>query len=143
MASGIPAGKLNKRINILSPSPSRNNYGENVPTYPQIARVWAQIEPLSGRNLALAQANTITATATHRIRIRFNDKVKVTHRVQYGTNDLAYSTLTTAQYRTLTTDQYEGLEGVSSLVRLFSINQILDDDMSHFSMTLLCTEVVS
>ena len=68
----MEAGTLRKLLTIESPVPAQDNYGQDVPGYVFVATVWGGIKTLSGRQLALAQANTITATSTHQIRIRLS-----------------------------------------------------------------------
>jgi len=77
-------GKLQHRIeiqeNIFGEPDEHGNPAESWTT---LATVWADVMPLSGRELLLAQQ--VHATTTHQIRIRWRDNVKALQRVKFGT----------------------------------------------------------
>lgn len=68
-------GRMQHRIeiqdNVFGEQDAHGNR-EKVPT--TLARVWADIMPLSGRELLLAQQ--VNATVTHSIRMRYREGVK-------------------------------------------------------------------
>lgn len=68
-------GKLQHRIeiqdNVFGEQDAHGNV-EKIPT--TLATVWADVMPLSGRELLLAQQ--VNATTTHAVRIRASDLVK-------------------------------------------------------------------
>jgi len=64
-------GRMRDRFSIRQPHQAQNAYGEDVGKPKPVARLWGELRTLSGRQLQLAQANTITSTATHSVRMRF------------------------------------------------------------------------
>lgn len=141
----MQAGKLRKRISIQAPTPVVNDHNENVPTWTTTTKVWASINPLRGQLKALAQANTLTATATHEIRMRFGPDVRVGfHRVLYGATfaePLVYQTLTTERYLALDANDYRAMTTTPSTIgKVFTINSILDTDTDHDEIVILATE---
>ncbi len=81
------SGKLRHRICISRPHARLDSYGEDDPQWSVVAERWASINQLGMRQQSLAQANTITTTATHEIRIRFFGGLLVTDRVKFGTRE--------------------------------------------------------
>lgn len=78
------AGKLRHRITLQSPAVTRDEFGAEVQTWADERTVWAQVEPLSGREYLEARATT--QEITHRIRTRYQpDKaLHPTWRVKWG-----------------------------------------------------------
>lgn len=114
------AGNLDKRIDIKTPVRNRDSFGQNIPSMETLTSVWAEITPLNGKQLQLAQANTITATATHKIRIRY-------YPIKAGYHQITYSF----------TDNY------SSKVKTYQVNSAIDVMEEHLETIMLGTEVVS
>jgi SPP1 family predicted phage head-tail adaptor len=113
-------GNLNKRVTIEAPSPSQNAYGEDEGKgWTYVAKVWCSIKTLSGRQLSLSQANTITATSTHQVTIRYRKRLLPTHRLAYSQS------------------------GSELPVRHFSIDAITDTDERHEELVLTCTEILA
>ncbi len=81
-------GKLNKRIKILEYAEIEDGAGgylddwENEVGWNEITTVWANINPLSGRDLIMAQQ--AMAEITHKITIRYNFKIKSSHIIVYN-----------------------------------------------------------
>lgn len=74
----LAAGKLTERVTIQRKSAARNAIGEEVVTWADIATVWAQVEPLRGREFfAGAQ---MQAAVDVRIRIRYGVSVQAEDR---------------------------------------------------------------
>lgn len=67
--SNLRAGALNYRITLQSRSTSQDASGGQILTWTDVAPVWANIDPLSGRELLAAQA--VQSTMSHRITIRY------------------------------------------------------------------------
>ena len=63
------SGELNRRITLQQRSTPQDSFGEPVQGWQTLMTVWAGIEPLSGRELELAQK--ISSEVTHRITIRY------------------------------------------------------------------------
>jgi len=79
-------GKMNKRVVVQTATEVRDAVGEPIRTWADTATVWAQIEPLSGRELLMGEQ--VTSEATVRVWLR-------------------YRTLTTANRLTEGGDTYE------------------------------------
>lgn len=83
----IDAGKLDSRLEIqrdanLDDDTKVNEMGERVEDWQAIYTVWGSIEPISGRELWLAQQ--AKSEATHKITIRYRDDLKSSDRVVKG-----------------------------------------------------------
>lgn len=76
--------RINKRVTILRPPGpgDRDEYGQPITEWMEVATVWAAIEPLRGREYFAAM--TEHAEVTTRIRIRYREGIDRTMRVQYG-----------------------------------------------------------
>lgn len=118
----IQAGQLNKRITFQQNTGTQDATGQRIDAWADVITVWAAITPLSGKQLELARAQTVTSTATHQIRIRWNEALtnQLTYRVKYAAG---FSPTDTAP-----------------VVRYFRINSILDTEERHFEMRLVVTE---
>jgi len=78
----IRAGELRHRVTIQQKSVTRNTLGEEVVTWQDVATVWADVQPLSGKEYFDAQQ--VNAEVTVRIRIRYRTGVKPEMRVVFG-----------------------------------------------------------
>jgi len=75
-------GKLRHRIAIQqNQSTTEDSNGNPVAAWTLVARVWADVMPLSGREALLAQQ--VNATTTHKIKIRYLASVQQDMRVSY------------------------------------------------------------
>lgn len=82
----------NRKIILQSPSGTRNAIGERVTTWTDVATVWAEISPLSVRDLLAA--GQMQSEVTHRIRVRYGASIAAidaSWRVLYGTRALTIS----------------------------------------------------
>lgn len=80
---GVAAGRLRDQITIQQQTGSRGSYGQLAETWAAVSggtNVWAEIEPLGGREQILAQSNQ--ATLTHRITLRTIAGVTITPRMR-------------------------------------------------------------
>jgi len=76
-------GRLKHRIEIQENIfGEQDAHGNRERIWSTIATVWADVMPLSGRELLLAQQ--VNATTTHSIRIRFRPGLKPQQRVKFG-----------------------------------------------------------
>ena len=75
-------GRMRHKVELHEVTKNQDGYGEQVPTYTKYDDVWAEIEPLTGRELLHAQQ--VSAELTVRIRIRYHGTVKSEDRVIYG-----------------------------------------------------------
>ena len=67
--SPISAGMLTRHIQIQRPSTIKDSLGAPSRTWINVATVWADIQPLSGREAVIA--NRISAELTHQITLRY------------------------------------------------------------------------
>lgn len=65
----MEAGKLRHQVTIQSKSETTDAFGGPVDTWADVATVWANVEPLQGRELVNAQ--TVNAETTTRITMRY------------------------------------------------------------------------
>lgn len=76
----------NRKIILQSPSGTRNAIGERVTTWTNVATVWAEISPLSVRDLLAA--GQMQSEVSHRVRVRYGASIAAidsSWRVLYGT----------------------------------------------------------
>ena len=76
------AGSLDRRIDILRRTLTRNEYGEQVETFDVYDTVWAAKLDTTGRELFTAKG-TIAENST-RFRIRYRSDLYLTDRLSYG-----------------------------------------------------------
>lgn len=89
----IDIGKMKERVTIKSPREVRSRSGETTLNWGRtIATVWASVDGLSSRDIIQAQQANVVAT--HRIRIRFRDDVKHTHRVIWRNRTMEVASVT-------------------------------------------------
>ena len=82
----IGAGTLGRRIKIQRPSTVKDSLGAPSRTWIDVATVWADIQPLSGREAVIA--SRISAELTHQITVRYqsifdNPQLVAQYRVLY------------------------------------------------------------
>jgi SPP1 family predicted phage head-tail adaptor len=68
----MQAGKLSERVTLQSKQVARNGIGEEVVTWADIATVWAQVEPLRGREFFAASQMQTSVDVRMRIRYGVN-----------------------------------------------------------------------
>jgi transposase len=73
----IGAGTLARRIKIQRPSTVKDSLGAPSRTWIDVATVWADIQPLSGREAVIA--SRISAELTHQITVRYRQWAKRRH----------------------------------------------------------------
>jgi len=72
----MTAGRLKKRVTLETYAETPDSFGDaTVGNYTELARIWASVQPLRGRELA--QFQQVHADISHRIVIRYSDKVSV------------------------------------------------------------------
>ena len=74
-------GKLNNRVIVLTREIVRSEFGEEIVTWIEEKRLWANIRTISGTEDF--NNEHITATAEVVITIRFDPKISVLNRIQY------------------------------------------------------------
>jgi SPP1 family predicted phage head-tail adaptor len=73
-------GALDRRITLEQPTETRDSYGEAVPVWAELATVFAEYEPLQGREQVEAQG--INADLSARFRIRYRPDVVPTTKMR-------------------------------------------------------------
>lgn len=110
--SSLRAGQLNRRITLQRQSTVQDTFGGPVRTWLDVATVWADIQPLSGRELESAQR--MASEVSHQITVRYQARLNDTRMV--------------AGYRAL----YKA--------RIFNIHAALNEDEGNVLITLLASE---
>jgi SPP1 family predicted phage head-tail adaptor len=106
--NAVRGGDFNRRIAIQQRSSGTpDSFGQASQTWTDLLQCWARIEPLSGRELVLAQAQS--AEVTHLVEIMYRPTVTAAMRVVY--------------------------QG-----RIFNVLSVIDPDMAHVTLELLCSE---
>ena len=78
----MKAGQLRQRVTIKDKSVAQNTYGEEVITWVDVVTVWAEVEPLRGREFM--EGKQITAEVSTKIRIRYRSGITPEMRAVYG-----------------------------------------------------------
>lgn len=71
MGRGGPceAGRLTERVTIQAPSPQRNEYGELLPDWSEVATVWAEVADASGGEEW--RENQLQAQTGYKVTVRY------------------------------------------------------------------------
>jgi SPP1 family predicted phage head-tail adaptor len=143
MADFTPRGKIRTRITFCSPTPARDEYGQDVPGWTDIQTCWAYVKSLTGQNLALLQADTITTTATHQICIRYNGSLQtVINRIRIG-QEFSFFDMTDDEYEALSDAQFNSMNDTASPPpRYLTINSVHDVDEAKRELRFLATEIM-
>ena len=112
--STIGAGQLKHRVRIQQPSVTKDALGAPTQAWVDLATVWADIQPLSGREARIA--DRIAAEVSHQITVRYRPELDDSEAV--------------AQMRVLYRD------------RVFAIQAALNDDEANVAVILLVSEGV-
>lgn len=78
----MEAGKLRHRITFQNQANSHDSYGQPLLTWSDVATVWAEIKPLSGKESVKADA--LIESTTHEINIRYRSGINASLRVKFG-----------------------------------------------------------
>lgn len=108
----ISAGMLTRRIKIQRPSTIKDSVGAPCRSWLDVATVWADIQPLSGKEAVIA--NRISAELSHQIIVRYQS--------------LSDNPQQVAQMRVL----YKA--------RIFNIHSALNEDEKRTQIILLASE---
>ena len=65
----IGAGQMSQRVRIQQPTVAKDALGAPTQTWSDIATVWADIQPISGREARIA--DRIAAVVSHQITVRY------------------------------------------------------------------------
>lgn len=108
----ISAGQLTKRITLQRQSTLQDSYGGPVRTWLDVVTVWADIQPVTGREQK--RSHRISSEVSHQITVRYQVSLTDTRAV--------------SAYRAL----YKA--------RIFNIHAVLNEDESNVLITLLASE---
>lgn len=75
-------GELNRRIDIRHYTWTEDEWGEPKEDWASFAKVWAKIEPLSGREYW--DAMKVNSEATHNVTIRYLPTLKAEMRIKFN-----------------------------------------------------------
>lgn len=75
-------GDLRKRVTIQQRTTDQDDYGQQLNQWDDVARVWAGIEPLNGRELLAAAA--VQAETTHTVTMRYRPGITPQLRINYN-----------------------------------------------------------
>jgi len=75
----MQGGKLRHRLTLQAPVVTQASDGGQVVTWQDVEQVWAQIEPLSMREMVLAQQ--VQSRVTHKIRLRYQATLPPTYQL--------------------------------------------------------------
>lgn len=139
----IRAGKLRHRIVIQEPveTQDQTNGAVNI-LWQDLATVWAEIVPLSARDLIAAQAEA--SKVTTRISIRYNNYINSKMRIYHASKDKYYNiegVLSDAEsgFEYLTIPCSEGLkyqEGIPNAVLPVSLDPPVIDGVANIGATI-------
>jgi SPP1 family predicted phage head-tail adaptor len=110
--TAVRAGQLARRLRIQRRNIVQDSFGEPQLTWTDVATVWADIAPLTGRELESAQR--MASEVSHQITVRFQP--------------LFADTRVVAGYRAI----YKG--------RIFNIQACMNEDERNAVVTLLASE---
>ncbi|HYF94423.1 MAG TPA: phage head closure protein [Symbiobacteriaceae bacterium] len=79
----IAAAQLRHRITLQEKQITQDTYGAEVENWVDVATVWAEVSPISGREYFAAQQ--VNAEVTHRIKLRYRAGVNSKMQVVFGT----------------------------------------------------------
>lgn len=85
----MQAGRLRQRVALQSSTVAADTFGEPIQTWTTYSTVWADVQPMSGRERLYAQQ--AGAEINFRVVIRYNVLVLPTHRIVWGTRTLEIS----------------------------------------------------
>jgi SPP1 family predicted phage head-tail adaptor len=66
----VEIGKLNVRLSLQSPTTTRDELGQPIPGFAEVAKVWASVRHPNGLEAIKAGAETSVVRASVRIRVR-------------------------------------------------------------------------
>lgn len=81
------AGRLRHRITIQQQAVTgQNDYGEDIYEWTDVAIVWAEVQPLTGREYWAAEQ--VNAETTHQVRLRYLSDIEPSMRILFGSRVL-------------------------------------------------------
>ncbi|MBD2782858.1 phage head closure protein [Xenorhabdus szentirmaii] len=81
------AGRLRHRVTIEKQTSSRTPSGSVIREWSDVASVWAEVRPISGRELVASGA--VLTEVTIRIWLRYRADITTSHRIIYQGNSFA------------------------------------------------------
>lgn len=92
-------GRLRQRITLQRQHYRQNDYGASIAEWQDIATVWAEVKPLTGREFFTAQQ--IQSEITTQITIRYLDNIDTTGRVLFGSHQYEILSVMNSQERNI------------------------------------------
>jgi SPP1 family predicted phage head-tail adaptor len=77
------AGKYDRKVELQRATDTPDTYGERTSAWASYAYPWAEIRPLSARQVE--QARSFSDTVTHAITMRYRSDLRQSDRIKYGT----------------------------------------------------------
>ena len=97
-------GKYRQRVEIQSCAKTANGFGELEEVWTTDSTEWAQVEPLSGRQMEYAKA--IVAEVSHVVRMRFTPGVAVGKRIKFNNRILNVNAVLNTEERNIELQAY-------------------------------------
>lgn len=79
----MKAGRLRSRITLQKYQSSRDDFGQVIQNWVDIANVWAEVKAVTGKELMLSQQEM--SGTTIRVYIRYRKDIDTTWRIKYLT----------------------------------------------------------
>lgn len=83
----IPAGLLDQRVTLQTATVTRDTVGGPVETWADTVTVWAQVKPLSGKQIA--QAQQVSADISKAVTLRYRTGITAAMRIKFNDNTTA------------------------------------------------------
>lgn len=87
----MKAGQLRHRVTLETETKTQSSSGALTSTWATLDKVWAQIEPMSSRELM--EASQRGTNETHKVTLRYRDDLTTKERVKFGTRVLNIGSL--------------------------------------------------
>jgi SPP1 family predicted phage head-tail adaptor len=65
--------KLQQRITVQRRSSTLDAYGQEINSWSNIATVWAEVKPISGKEKLRSESMVVESQLTHRVTVRFSE----------------------------------------------------------------------
>ena len=86
-------GTMDRYVSLQEDTSTKNNFNEDIISYTELTKCWAEIRPLTGKEKEFA--NSISSTINYAIRIRtmigLTDSIKATYRIVDTVSDEIYN----------------------------------------------------
>ena len=97
----MKAGELRHRVTLQSPTETLNSINEVVPTWTDVATVWAAVEPNTGT--WVFQAKQANSNVKGRVRMRYRSDIQSNWRIKFGSRYLTIESILNPNERNIET----------------------------------------